>query len=361
MKAAIAHDFIRHGGAEKVLEDLHALWPDAPVYTLHDEQHGRYSGWDIRPSWLQKWLPASKYRWLFPLYPSIIDSMPKKIDWDIDFLISSSVSYSKNIVCPEGVPHICYLHRPAMFAYDRRDMFLSGYPKVLHPLLNFFCNRFKAWDQRHARTPDVYLTNSQYIGNYVKEFYGVESRVVYPGVRIEPFLKEGLTCEPGDYYFCAVRLEGYKRVDLIIEACNKLGLKLKIAGTGPLRESLEKIAGPNIEFLGFVKDDEMPSLYANAKGFLFPSEEDFGIAPVESLAAGRPVIALQKGGTQETVIHGETGVHFPEQSLMDIVKALEIAEETSWNYSAIRESAKQYSTEVFRRKIIEVVEEVACP
>jgi|MDSW01.1.fsa_nt_gb glycosyltransferase involved in cell wall biosynthesis len=361
MKAAIAHDFIRHGGAEKVLEDLHALWPDAPVYTLHDEQHGRYSDWDIRPSWLQKWLPASKYRWLFPLYPSIIDSMPKKIDWDIDFLISSSVSYSKNIVCPEGVPHICYLHRPAMFAYDRRDMFLSGYPKVLHPLLNFFCNRFKAWDQRHARTPDVYLTNSQYIGNYVKEFYGVESRVVYPGVRIEPFLKEGLTCEPGDYYFCAVRLEGYKRVDLIIEACNKLGLKLKIAGTGPLRESLEKIAGPNIEFLGFVKDDEMPSLYANAKGFLFPSEEDFGIAPVESLAAGRPVIALQKGGTQETVIHGETGVHFPEQSLMDIVKALEIAEETSWNYSAIRESAKQYSTEVFRRKIIEVVEEVACP
>lgn len=361
MKAAIAHDFIRHGGAEKVLEDLHALWPDAPVYTLHDEQHGRYSDWDIRSSWLQKWLPASKYRWLFPLYPSIIDSMPKKIDWDIDFLISSSVSYSKNIVCPEGVPHICYLHRPAMFAYDRRDMFLSGYPKVLHPLLNFFCNRFKAWDQRHARTPDVYLTNSQYIGNYVKEFYGVESRVVYPGVRIEPFLKEGLACEPGDYYFCAVRLEGYKRVDLIIEACNKLGLKLKIAGTGPLRESLEKIAGPNIEFLGFVKDDEMPSLYANAKGFLFPSEEDFGIAPVESLAAGRPVIALQKGGTQETVIHGETGVHFPEQSLMDIVKALEIAEETSWNYSAIRESAKQYSTEVFRRKIIEVVEEVTCP
>ena len=105
----------------------------------------------------------------------------------------------------------------------------------------------------------------------------------------------------------------------------------------------------------------MPSLYANAKGFLFPSEEDFGIAPVESLAAGRPVIALQKGGTQETVIHGETGVHFPEQSLTDIVKALEVAEETSWNYSAIRESAKKYSTEVFRRKIIEVVEEVVGP
>ena len=358
MKVAIAHDFVRHGGAEKVLEDFHRLWPEAPVYTLHDEQNGQYSDWDIRSSWLQKLVPASKYRWPFPLYPSIIDGMPKRMDWDVDLLLSSSVSYSKNIVSPEGIPHLCYIHRPAMFAYDRREMFLSGYPKAVRPLLNVFCNRFQKWDQKHGANPDMFVANSQYIAAYVKQFYNVDARVVYPGVDIKPFITAGEVAETGDYYFCAVRLEGYKRVDLIIEACNKLQIKLKIAGNGPMREALEKMAGPTIEFLGFVDDSEMAELYANSKGFLFPSEEDFGIAPVEALAAGRPVVALKKGGTQETVRHGETGVHFNAQTLDEIMGALQLAEDTSWDAGHIRQSSLQYSSEVFRQKMFELAEEV---
>ncbi|MBC8371847.1 MAG: glycosyltransferase [Planctomycetes bacterium] len=358
MKVAIAHDFIRHGGAEKVLEDFHLLWPDASVYTLHDEQNERYADWDIQSSGLQNIVPASKYRWPFPLYPTLIDRMPKRINWDVDLLVSSSVSYAKNVVAPKGVPHLCYIHRPAMFAYDRREMFLSGYPKLLHPLLNIFCNRFQKWDQKHAANPDMFVANSKYIANYVKQFYGVEAKVIYPGVNIQPFLKAGLETVPGDYYFCAVRLEGYKRVDLIIEACNKLNINLKIAGNGPMRDALEKLAGPTIEFLGFVDDEDMAGLYANSKGFLFPSEEDFGIAPVEALAAGRPVVALKKGGTQETVQHGVTGVHFNEQSLGEIMSALQLAEETSWNAEDIRQSSHQYSNEVFRQKMLEIAEEV---
>jgi glycosyltransferase involved in cell wall biosynthesis len=358
MKVAIAHDFIRHGGAEKVLEDFHAMWPDSSVYTLHAEDLPQYKDWDIQSSWLQKCLPSDKYRWPFPLYPGLIDRMPKRIDWDVDLLLSSSVSYTKNLVAPEGVPHICYIYRPAMFAYDRQEMFLSGYPKALRPLLKGFCSSFKKWDQKHAQNPDVYVVLSKYIGEQVKRLYGVESRLVYPGVNIDQFMQAGIDTLPGDYYFCAIRLEGYKRVDLIIEACNRLKIKLKIAGNGPMRDALEKLAGPTIEFLGFVPDEEMAGLYANAKGFLFPSEEDFGIAPVEALAAGRPVIALKKGGPQETVIHGETGVHFDEQRLEDIVEALKIAEQTSWNADHIRESSKQYSTAVFKQKMLEIAEEV---
>lgn len=358
MKAAIVHDFIRHGGAEKVLEDMRLVWPEASIYTLHDEQNGRYSDWDIHSSCLQNIVPASKYRWPFPLYPALIDRMPKRINWDVDILVSSSVSYAKNVVAPAGIPHLCYIHRPAMFAYDRRDMFLSGYPKVLHPLLKAFCNRFQKWDQQHATNPDVFVANSQYIADHVKQCYGVEAKVIYPGVDIQPFIEAGRTTVPGDYYFCAVRLEGYKRVDLIVEACNKLQIKLKIAGSGPMREALEKIAGPTVEFLGFVDDEDMVGLYANSKGFLFPSEEDFGIAPVEALAAGRPVVALKKGGTQETVQHGVTGVHFDEQTLDDIVGALKAAEEISWDSEVIQQSALQYSNEVFRQKIFEIAEEV---
>ncbi|MDP6963041.1 MAG: glycosyltransferase [Planctomycetota bacterium] len=358
MKVAIAHDFVRHGGAEKVLEDFHLIWPQAPIYTLHSEQLPQYADWDIRSSWLQSFVPADKYRWPFPLYPSLIDKMSRRIDWDVDLLVSSSVSYSKNVVTPEGVPHLCYIHRPAMFAYDRRDMFLSGYPRPLHPLLNYFCNRFQSWDQRHGANPDLFIANSQYIADYVKQFYKVDARVIYPGVNIGPFIEAGLATEPGDYYFCAVRLEGYKRVDLIIEACNRLQIKLKIAGNGPMREALEKQAGPTIEFLGFVEDAEMAGLYANSKGFLFPSEEDFGIAPVEALAAGRPVVALKKGGTQETVQHGSTGVHFKEQSLEEIMTALQTAEDSTWDASAIRDSAQQFSNESFRHKISEVAKEI---
>lgn len=349
MKLVIAHDFIRHGGADKCLEHMHDMWPDAAIHTLLAEELPQYEGWPIHSSWLQGRVPPSKYRWPLPLFQGMVDRLPKKIDWTgVDLLLTSSVSFMKNLEAPAGIPHMCYLYRPAMFAYDREDMFLSGYPKALHPILRMVTSRFRRWDQKHKDSPDLYLSISEYVADMVRKAYGKESEVVYPPVDLEPYRKAAEGVAPGDYYFTALRLEGYKRVDLVVEACNRLGLKLKVAGSGPMIEELRRMAGPTVDILGFVSDEEMLELVANCRAFVFPPEEDFGIAPVEALAAGRPVVALGKGGTSETVIPGVSGVHFAEQDVDLIIAAMKQAEETSWSVPAIQESAERFSEQAFR-------------
>lgn len=359
MKVVIAHDFVRHGGADKVLEHLHAMWPDAQIHTLLAEELPQYEGWPIHSSWLQGKVPAARYRWPLPLFQGMVDRLPRKIDWDgVDLLISSSVSFMKNLQAPEGIPHLCYIYRPAMFAYDREDMFLSGYPAVARPLLKMVTRRFRRWDQKHRDNPDRYISISDYVAGMVRKAYGKESAVIYPPVDLEPYRKAAQGVEPGDYYFAALRLEGYKRVDLVVEACNQLGLKLKVAGTGPMIEALRAQAGPTVEILGFVSDEEMLSLVAGCKAFVFPPEEDFGIAPVEALAAGRPVIALSRGGTAETVIDGETGVHFQEQTVEAVVAAIRRADGIAWDAARIQASAERFSEQAFRDGFRALAEEM---
>lgn len=352
MKVVIAHDFLRHGGADKVLEHLHAMWPDAKIYTLLAEELPQYEGMDIQSSWLQGKVPPAKYRWPLPLFQGIVDRLPRKIDWEgVDLLISSSVSFMKNLKAPEGIPHLCYIYRPAMFAYDREDMFLSGYPPVLRPALKMVTSRFRRWDQKHKNNADLYVSISNYVGGMVQKAYGKDSRVVYPPVDLEPYRNAAKGVEPGDYYFTALRLEGYKRVDLLVDACNRLKLNLKIAGRGPMLDALREQAGPTVQLLGFVSDEEMLSLVAGCRAFVFPAEEDFGISPVEALAAGRPVVALGKGGTAETVIDGVTGVHFHEQTVEAVMEAIQRAEKMDWDTAVIQESAEKFSEEAFRNAL----------
>ena len=353
LRVVIAHDFIRHGGAERVLEHMHALWPRATIWTLYQEQHEAYEDWDIRSSWLQPLVTDSKYRWPMPLYQGMVDRLAKKIDWKaVDLLVTSSVSFMKNLQAPVGIPHLCYIHRPAMFAYDRQDMFLSGYPKMLQPVLRNFCTRFRAWDQQYADNPDLYLTNSDYIGQMVKQIYRCDSETLYPPVRIESFREAGRATEPGDYYFAAVRLESYKRMELVVQACNELALKLKIAGIGPMFEELKTMAGPTVEMLGYVSDDQMLALMAGCKAFILPSEEDFGIAPVEAMASGRPVVALGRAGLLETVADAKSGIHFDEQCLADVIDAIKRCESQDWDAEVIRKSAERFSSEHFESKLL---------
>lgn len=357
MKVALAHDFIRHGGAEVVLEELHALWPDAPVYTLLYERHARYQDWDIRSSWLQRWLPPAKYRWPLPLYPGMVDRM--RLPADLDLVVSSSVSWMKSLPPPPGVPHLCYIHRPMMFAYDRQADFLASYPAPLRPLLRGLAARIRRWDQRTAGRTTHYLANSRYTARRVQELYGREAEVVYPPVRIEPFLEAGRSRAPGEYFVTLSRLESYKRVDIVVDACTRLGLPLKVVGKGPEMEALRARAGPNVEFLGYVSDAMLPGLLAGCRAFLFSAEEDFGIAPVEAAAAGRPVLAFGAGGSLETVVHGRTGLHFPEQSADRLCEAIHELEHSRFEPEQCRAHAARFSTAEFRRRVLESARRLA--
>lgn len=350
LRVALAHDFVRHGGAERVLEQFHQLWPEAPVFTLLAEPNPAYASWDIRSTWLQRWLPASKYRWPLPLYPGMVERL--RFPEGLDLIVSSSVSWMKGLRAPAGVPHLCYIHRPMMFAYDRQADFLANYPAPLRPALRWLSARIRRWDQATAGRPDAYVANSNYTARRVKELYGRDAEVVYPPVAVEPYLDAGRGRAPEDYLLTVSRLESYKRVDLIVAACSQLGMPLKVAGRGPDLERLRRIAGPKVEFLGYVPDAELPDLMSGCRAFLFSAEEDFGISPVEAQAAGRPVLAFGAGGSLETVLPGQTGEHFARQEVACLVDALRRFEPERYDPERLRAHAASFSCRVFRARIL---------
>ena len=350
LRVALAHDFIRHGGAERVLEQFHELWPDAPIFTLLAEPNPAYADWDVRSSWLQRWLPPSKYRWPLPLYPGMVERM--RFPAGLDLIVSSSVSWMKGLRAPAGVPHLCYIHRPMMFAYDRQADFLAGYPAPARPLLRWLAGRIRRWDQATAARPDLYVANSRYTASRVRELYGRPSEVVPPPVAVEPYLAAGRGIPSGESFLTVSRLEAYKRVDLIVEACTRLGLPLQVAGRGPDLDRLRRLAGPSVEFLGYVPDAELPARMAGCRAFLFSAEEDFGIAPVEAQAAGRPVLAFGAGGCLETVVPGVTGEHFAAQETDCLVEALRRFEPGRYDPERIRSHAAAFSEAAFRDRIL---------
>jgi glycosyltransferase involved in cell wall biosynthesis len=348
-RVVLAHDFIRHGGAERVLEQLHEIWPAAPVYTLLYEANPAYADWDVRSSWLQRWLPPSKYRWPLPLYPRMVERL--RFPPGTELIVSSSVSWMKSLRAPAGAAHLCYIHRPMMFAYDRQADFLAGYPAPLRPLLRALAGRIRRWDQATAGRPDLYAANSRYTARRVAELYGREAEVVYPPVAVEPYLDAGCAAQPGEYFLTVSRLERYKRVDLVVAACTALGLPLKVAGRGPDLDALRALAGPTVEFLGYVPDAELPGLMAGCRAFLFSAEEDFGISPVEAQAAGRPVLAFGAGGCLETVIPGVTGEHFAAQEAGCLREALAAFVPERYPAERIRAHAAAFSEVAFRERI----------
>ena len=355
-RVALAHDFIRHGGAEKVLDELHRIWPEAPVYTLLAEDHPHRRDWDIRPSFLQRFVPPRRYRWPTPIYPFLVDRL--RIREPVDLVVSCSVSWMKSLAPPPGSLHLCYLCRPMMFGYERQDVFLATYPRPARPFLRLLANSIRRWDQARTDRPHLYVALSRYIADRVRDLYRREAVVVFPPVETARFQEAAVATPPGDYFLTALRLESYKRVDIVVEACTRLGLPLKVAGRGPEEKRLREIAGPTVEFLGFVPDEELPRLYAGCRAFLFPAEEDFGIAPVEALAAGRPVIAYGAGGCLETVEDGVTGLHFPEQSASSLMDALRRFEGLDFPAGRLQAAARRFRPERFREEMARIAAEL---
>lgn len=356
MRVALIHDHLtQYGGAERVLEALQAIWPDAPTYTLRydPETMGQAFGHKvIRTSFLAR-LPFAKraFRWFLPLMPMATESYDLS---SFDVIISNSSAFSKGVITSPETLHICYCHTPTRYLWSDSDSYVEELraPGFVKALLPYVLHKLRVWDQLAAHRVDKFVANSETVQRRIGKYYRRDSEVIYPPVDIERF---AISNDPKSYFLTGGRLVAYKRFDIVVDAFTKIGKPLKIFGTGPELADLKRRAGKNIEFVGRVSDDERARLFANAIAFINPQEEDFGITPVESMASGRPVIAYRRGGALETVIDGVTGVLFDEQSWEELADTVLHFSDAQFDPQKIRAHAEQFSTRVFRKKIYELV------
>lgn len=355
VRVALVHDFlVQMGGAEKVLEALHDLYPEAPVYTsVYDPKvmPPNYRTWDIRTSSLQRWPARRKlHRLMLPFYPAAFEGFDLS---SYDIVVSSSSAFAKGVVTLPHTRHVCYMHAPMRYAW-MTDAYLKGeragrLRRVLGPVFHYL----RLWDQVSASRVDTYVANSSAVQHRIAKFYRRESVVVPPPVDTSRF---AMSEARGEYYIAVSRFVPYKRMDLAVDAMTRLGRPLKVVGTGRQEADLKRRAGPNVEFLGWVENDRLPALMANARAFLMPGEEDFGIAPVEANACGRPVIAFAAGGALDTQMDGETGVLFRPQTVDALCEAVERFEQMTFDHAAIASRAAGFGYSRFKERMRDIIE-----
>ena len=323
-RVALVHDWLNQiGGAENVLETLVGMYPGAPVFTsmyAPEVMPAAYRQWDIRTTFMQR-LPGvtTRHQAYMPIYPLAFSRVDLR---GYDLVLSNKSGFCHGVPVPDGATHICYCLTPTRFLWQYEAVPAargaepgggSG-PEAAVALL-------RKWDYAAAQRVHHFIAISTEIRERIRRFYGRDSTIIYPPADIARFRPNGEP--PGDYFLAGGRLIPYKRTDLAVRACSELGLRLLVFGDGRDRAELERMAGPTVTFLGRVSWDELAQLYAGAKAFIFPGLEDFGIAPVEAQAAGRPVIAFAGGGALDTVIPGETGEFFTEQTVESLKAVLD--------------------------------------
>ncbi len=357
MKIALVHDYLnQYGGAERVLEALHALYPQAPVYTsiyAPDMMPALYRQWDIRTSFMQR-LPGimRQHQAYLLLYPTAVESYDLS---DYDVVLSSSSAFAKGVITCEDALHVCYCHAPMRFAWSYYD-YIKGerVGRKMQAVLPLALNYVRLWDEVSARRVDAYVANSRMVARRIRKRYGRQATVINPPVDTSLYTPDLST--QGDYFLIVSRMIPYKRLDLAIEAFNSLGLPLKMVGKGRQEAELRARAMSNIQFVGSVPDAELKRLYAGCRALIFPGMEDFGISPLEAQASGRPVIAYEAGGALETVVPGVTGEFFTEQTAESLAEVVSRFDSRQYDPAAIRHHAETFDTEVFKRRIAEFVQ-----
>ncbi len=358
LRVAIVHDWLTNmGGAERVVVAMRQAFPQADIFTsvYKDGSIAGLTG-PVHTSFLQGWPFATRKHQLYPtLRPLAFESFDFS---NYDLVISSSSAEAKGIITPTETLHIGYIHTPTRYYWSHYQEYLDnpGFG-VLNPVIKLFLPRFikgrKRWDFASAQRPDLLLANSCEVQERIERYYKRMSMILNPPVDIDRFIAKPV--EQGDYYLVVSRLVPYKRVDLAIEACNKLGRRLVVVGGGPEAKHLHRIAGPTIEFAGGLSDREVDKLYLGCRGFVFTAEEDFGITPVEAMAAGKPVVAYGRAGSAETVVDQVSGIHFGVQTVSAVASAIEQLESIEWNQVKIRAVAKQYSQDIFIKKLKTII------
>ena len=363
IRVAIVHDWlVTQAGAEKVLESLLKLFPRADLYTLieflPDGQRGLIDGRHVKTSFLQK-LPFAKkkYRTYLPLMPLAIEQFDLS---SYQIVLSCSSAVAKGVLVGPDQLHICYIYSPIRYAWDLQHQYLKQtFPNngVGSWIARLILHYLRLWDLRTANSVDHFVAISDFIARRVVKTYRRDSTVIYPPVNIDAF---SIKHNKLDYYVTAQRMVPYKRIDIIINAFKLLpNLKLVVIGDGPDREKLERSAGSNVTFTGFLEQSVLIDKLQNAKAFIFAAEEDFGIAPLEAQACGTPVIAYGKGGSVETVIHAKTGVLFNEQTEASLLAAIQLFESMAGQLdpNVIRANAERFSQQVFHEKIMAFIKE----
>ncbi len=351
MKVAIVCDWLTGiGGAERVVLELHRMYPDAPIYTSQYDSSriSWFDDADVRTTSLQR-LPKSLKKFL-PLLRAWAFSRLDLSEYDL--VISSSGAEAKGIRTGPGTTHICYCHSPTHYYWIRHDEYLKnpGFPRGFNWLARFslkmMIEPLKRWDKHAARQPDFMIANSTHTQAMIKRYYRRDSTVVFPPVDIDRFKPSGKP-ELRHGFVVAGRQTPYKRIDLAIQACTDLKVPLVVIGDGPDHKRLEKMAGRNVTFLSNVNDHDIVAHFQSALGFIMPNMDDFGIVAVEAQAAGTPVIAYKKGGSLD-YITPRTGLFFEKQTVKSLTAALEAAMAKSFNYEHIAEHAKQFSAPAFK-------------
>lgn len=357
MKLAIVHDWLNQiGGAEDVLEALMRMYPTSPLYTSiywRDQMPAHYQNWDTHTLWIDK-LPGihQKHQLFFPFFPLAWSSVNLS---EFDVVLSNKSGFC-HFLHTDGI-HVCYCLAPTRYvwqydAYMQRENVPAAIRLALRPLIEFL----KRLDYRAAQRVDHFIAISTEIQQRIKTYYNRDSVVIYPPVQVKKRFQPAASHD--DYFLSLGRIIPYKRIDLLVEACTRLNLPLKVGGTGRDLDRLKAMAGRTVEFLGYVPDEDLPDLFARAKAFVFPGYEDFGITPVQAQAAGRPVIAFKAGGSLDTVIEGQTGMFFEEQTVESLMDALQNFNADDYDPAVCRENALRFDESVFRQQISDFVEQV---
>lgn len=360
MRVALVHDYLTQtGGAERVVLSLSRLFPDAPIYTSVYDERGTFPEFrdlDVRTTALQR-LPhrGGAARGLLPLYPWAFGQL-KLTGYDL--VLSSSSGWAHATRAP-GAFHLCYCYTPARWLYQTDRYLAEGGPlptwsaRALKPVFS----SLRRWDQAAAQRPDAYVAMTSRFAQRIRETYGREAHVVPPPVDMNRIVPTASSMDP-PYFLVVARLLGYRRVDLAIEACARMGRKLVIVGTGPAEAHLRDLARrlhADVRFMGRVSEHELNGLLHGCTALIQPGEEDFGLAPLEANAAGRPTVAYASGGALTTTLQGLTGVLFPEQTVESLVSALWEVQQRVWDGDCLREHAACFGEAQFHRRLTGVL------
>ncbi len=354
MKIALVQDWLIHlRGGEKVLEALAEIYPEATIYTLFCRKsrlEGKLLEMEIKTSFLQ-WIPGicRFYRWLLPLLPWVIRTL--RIDPETRLVISSSHCVAKGIRIPPGARHLCYCHTPMRYLWGYEKDYFGNWPGLLRALVMPVLERLRGWDKRVNLSVDTFVANSENVRSRIQRYYGRDAAVIYPPLNAGFYQPGG---PKQGYYLVVSAFVPYKRVDLVIKAFNELERKLLIVGSGPLESFYRKLRrSEHIHFLGSLQPLKLREIYAGARALIFPTDEDFGIVPLEAQACGTPVIAYGKGGALESV---KSGVFFDAQTPEALRQAVVKFESMDFEEGPIAAKVKSFDRENFKQEIRKITD-----